>query len=84
MMHTQQWPRFSDHRCAYMGQGVTCEKTSEGGTLCSDGTYHKPGCGPNMPPVRAEEAERGIPTTALVVGIGGAAAVAAILLLATR
>lgn len=81
MTNMQPWSRFSDHRCRYMGQGVTCEKAADGGTLCSDGTYHKPGC-PDLPPVRAEEAERGIPTTALVVGIGGAAAVAAILLLA--
>jgi len=72
-------PAYTAHRCPYLGQGVTCEKTPEGGTVCSDGTYHPPGC-PTLPPVRAEEAGGGFPTTAVAVGLGGAAALAAALL----
>jgi hypothetical protein len=64
------------HRCAYMGQGTTCETTPEGGTLCSDGTYHPPGC-PTQPPVRAEEASSGA-AVPLLVGAGVLGVVAAI------
>ena len=56
------------HRCAYMGQGTTCEKTPEGGTLCSDGTYHPPGC-PTLPPVKAEDAQSPA-TVPILVGVG--------------
>lgn len=39
-------PSYSPVR---LGQaGVTCETTPEGGTRCSDGTYHPPGC-PSTP-----------------------------------
>lgn len=58
----------SPHRCAYMGQGTTCETTPEGGTLCSDGTYHPPGC-PTLPPVKAEEASSGA-TVPILIGAG--------------
>jgi hypothetical protein len=60
--------REAEHRCAYMGQGTTCETTPEGGTLCSDGTYHPPGC-PNLPPVRAEEASSGS-AVPILIGAG--------------
>lgn len=62
------------HRCVHMGQGATCENTPEGGTVCSDGTYHPPGC-PTLPPVRASEARGGV--SPVLLGLGGAVAVAA-------
>lgn len=62
--------RQEEHRCAYMGQGTTCEKTPEGGTLCSDGTYHPPGC-PTLPPVRADEAPSGGAAVPILIGVGG-------------
>lgn len=73
--------RSDAHRCAYMGQGVTCENTPEGGTVCSDGTYHPPGC-PTLPPVRAEEASSGIATPVLIAT--GAAGILAAIFALTR
>lgn len=67
------------HRCAYMGQGTTCEKTPEGGTLCSDGTYHPPGC-PTLPPVRAEEASSGA-AVPILIGAGVLGVVTAVIAL---
>jgi hypothetical protein len=67
------------HRCLYMGQGTTCETTPEGGTLCSDGTYHPPGC-PTLPPVRAEDAKSSL-TVPLLVGAGALGIVTAIVAL---
>lgn len=57
-----------------LGQAVTCETTPEGGKVCSDGTYHPPGCAmtPGAPVVQASG---GFPTVPVVVG--GVAAIAA-------
>jgi hypothetical protein len=65
------------HRCAYMGQNTVCEKTSEGGTVCSDGTYHPPGC-PTLPPIRAEEAPRPNAAVPILIGVGGLGVLAAL------
>lgn len=65
------------HRCAYLGQNATCETTREGGTVCSDGTYHPPGC-PTLPPVRAEDAPGSGATVPILIGVGGLGIVAAI------
>lgn len=60
---------------------VTCEKTPEGGQVCSDGTYHPPGCSmaPGAPVVQASS---GFPTVPVVAGVAAVAAGA--LLLAGR
>lgn len=82
-MGNGQGPWLGEVRLAgpRLEQAVTCEPTPEGGQVCSDGTYHPPGCSmaPGAPVVQASS---GFPTVPVVAGVAAIAAGA--LLLAGR
>src|SRR5438093_8717841 len=49
-----------------LGQ-VECQKTPEGGTVCSDGTYHPPGC-PNTPGAQGTVESSKFPIVPVAIG----------------
>lgn len=67
----------------HLDQAAACQKTSEGGMLCPDGTYHPPGCPfGSSATVQASEAPSKFPI--VPVAIGGLVAVGAALFAFTR